>query len=529
LLRTPGPQLKDVASVMSNTLARAHDQQPPFDRRLHSRQPIRSLTYVELDEGNGGIVLNLSEGGFSVQAVTSLMDEVLPSIRFQLPESEVWVQASARISWTSSSRKEAGLEFINLREDSLKRIREWLVHETLPAGTPGDAGAPSETGMTAAAEAGVANAAIPSFHEGTALTAEPPSEGRRDEQYRVAAPLLGDESTAPVAPVSEPASSTPVESLESGADVGHEVQPTPAIEPNQETPHFAARLFRNKWAMAALAAILAIGSLAAGWAAGEGEFGAFLQRSRRTTGQKVPAERDVATNSASPVARVDEIEIINASNQRWMIPFNGPLNASEDGTRRQTPGRISAQTRNPPTGFRTWILSPPRQTRNTIDNSGTLKDNPPSLPNAAGAAENVLSSSGSINSQSLAGLPALRVPDPGPITGVVKQGHVVRRVDPAYPAIARSHRVEGTVRLNVTVGQDGSVRGVALLGGPPMLVEAAETAVRQWRYSPSTLDGKPVEFRQEVDLRFHAKARFIKPASRYGGVAQTGAESVGRK
>src|SRR4029077_15634269 len=97
-----------------------------------------------------------------------------------------------------------------------------------------------------------------------------------------------------------------------------------------------------------------------------------------------------------------------------------------------------------------------------------------------------------INSQILAGPPALRVPDPGPITGVVKQGHVVRRVEPTYPAIGRRHRVEGTVRLNVTVGQDGSVRGVALLGGPPMLVEAAETAVRQWLYSHSTLDGKPV-------------------------------------
>jgi protein TonB len=94
------------------------------------------------------------------------------------------------------------------------------------------------------------------------------------------------------------------------------------------------------------------------------------------------------------------------------------------------------------------------------------------------------------------------VPAPPTPTGIVKQGQLIHRVDPVYPTIAKEQHSEGTVRLNVTVGPDGFVRGVALLGGPRLLVEAAERAVRQWRYTPTLLDGKPVEFQREVDLTF---------------------------
>ena len=83
------------------------------------------------------------------------------------------------------------------------------------------------------------------------------------------------------------------------------------------------------------------------------------------------------------------------------------------------------------------------------------------------------------------GPPVLRVPEPPPATGVVKQGQLLFRVDPGYPTLARNQRVEGTVRLNVTIAADGSVRGVSVLDGPRLLVEAAEKAVLRWRYSPT--------------------------------------------
>src|SRR5277367_98310 len=118
---------------MSNPLAQAHDHLPDSDRRQYPRQPIPSLAYVELDEGNGGIVLNVSEGGLAVQAVMSLVDDVLPSVRFQLSESDGWIQANARITWTGQSRKLAGLQFVDLPDDARGRIKEWLIREALPA------------------------------------------------------------------------------------------------------------------------------------------------------------------------------------------------------------------------------------------------------------------------------------------------------------------------------------------------------------------------------------------------------------
>jgi TonB family protein len=488
---------------MSNTLAQAHDPLQPSDRRLHSRQPIRSLAYVALDEGNGGIVLNISEGGFSVQAVTSLMDDLLPGVRFQLSESEGWVEANARITWTGQSRKVAGLEFVDLPEDTRNRIREWLVRETQPVGSPGDASAVVEDIVAPAPEIGNCESGI--------LTApivapEVSVEDQREELHegprRDAKPAVASESVTPTVPSVVVLSAPAPDVFTPTADEGRESQPAPTPRKAEAKLHFVARLFHNKWALAGLVALLAVGSLAAGWMAGQGAFGKVLQRAQSLAPQGGAALRDLVSNSANHAAKINEIEIVNANSQRWTIPFNGPLNDPEDGARRQASGNTSYQPRKAPTGFRMWIPTPPRQVRAATDSGEALKENPPAVPNGSGASDNVFSS-GSNSSQTLAVRPALRVPEPPPATGIVKQGHVIRRVIPVYPTLARNPLVEGTVRLNVTVGEDGTVRGVALLGGPSLLVDAAENAVRQWRYAPATVDGRPIEFQQEVDLSFH--------------------------
>src|ERR1700728_2184890 len=127
LLRNPGPQPNEVAPVMQDTFARAHDSISASERRAYTRQLIPSLAYVELDEGNGGIILNISEGGLSVQAVAGLMDGLLPGVRFQLAETDIWIEAHARITSTDETRKVAGLEFVGPLQDCSGRLRKWLV------------------------------------------------------------------------------------------------------------------------------------------------------------------------------------------------------------------------------------------------------------------------------------------------------------------------------------------------------------------------------------------------------------------
>jgi len=99
------------------------------DRRAHFRQPVRSLAYVELGDGNGGIALNISEGGMAVQAVMSLGGDDLPSVRVQLSHSKKQIQVKGRVAWTGDLRKLAGVEFVDVTEETRKQIREWIALE----------------------------------------------------------------------------------------------------------------------------------------------------------------------------------------------------------------------------------------------------------------------------------------------------------------------------------------------------------------------------------------------------------------
>ena len=115
---------------MSHVFANVESKTRPSDRRVFGRQPVRSLAYVELGEGNGGIVLNVSEGGLAVQAVMSLMTDELPCMRLQLSHSKKQIEAKGRIVWTSEFRKLAGVEFVDLSPEAASQIREWVSLET---------------------------------------------------------------------------------------------------------------------------------------------------------------------------------------------------------------------------------------------------------------------------------------------------------------------------------------------------------------------------------------------------------------
>ena len=79
---------------------------------------------------------------------------------------------------------------------------------------------------------------------------------------------------------------------------------------------------------------------------------------------------------------------------------------------------------------------------------------------------------------------------------------LVRRVDPAYPAIAVAARVSATVQLEAEVDARGEVARVSVERGHPLFDEAAVAAVRQWRYQPLLLNGEPTGFILTVTVRF---------------------------
>ena len=70
------------------------------------------------------------------------------------------------------------------------------------------------------------------------------------------------------------------------------------------------------------------------------------------------------------------------------------------------------------------------------------------------------------------------------------------KVSPVYPEIARRMSITGTVRLAVVVAPNGTVKSSKAVGGHPMLVNAAQDAMRQWRFEPAVAESSGiVEFK----------------------------------
>ena len=79
---------------------------------------------------------------------------------------------------------------------------------------------------------------------------------------------------------------------------------------------------------------------------------------------------------------------------------------------------------------------------------------------------------------------------------------LLKKVPPVYPTQALQMRIQGTVTLLATIGKNGSIKDVKVVSGPAPLARAAMDAVRQWKYSPSTLNGEPVEAQTEINIKF---------------------------
>ena len=77
-------------------------------------------------------------------------------------------------------------------------------------------------------------------------------------------------------------------------------------------------------------------------------------------------------------------------------------------------------------------------------------------------------------------------------------------VAPAYPEIARTARVSAVVVLECTIDPTGHVADVRVVRGHPLFDEAALSAVRQWRYTATLLNGVPVPLLMTVTVRFTA-------------------------
>ena len=104
-------------------------------------------------------------------------------------------------------------------------------------------------------------------------------------------------------------------------------------------------------------------------------------------------------------------------------------------------------------------------------------------------------------------LPAPLPPDP-PAQKILRVGPGVREprriagTPPEYPVIARNARVQGTVILEAVINERGTIERIRVLRSVPLLDAAAITAVENWRYTPTLLNGVPVSVLMTITINF---------------------------
>jgi protein TonB len=105
------------------------------------------------------------------------------------------------------------------------------------------------------------------------------------------------------------------------------------------------------------------------------------------------------------------------------------------------------------------------------------------------------------------GISAPPPPPPPPqapvrVGGDVKAPNKIHDVNPVYPQIAKTAKIQGIVIIEATIGKDGNVKDAKVLRSVQLLDQAALDAVKQWKFTPTLLNGVPVEVVMTVTVNF---------------------------
>lgn len=105
---------------------------PARQARTHYRHELRTLTYVTLDEANGGIIRNLNGEGAAVQAVAPLRPQQRVRLRFELRFPRLRVETHGQVSWANPSGQ-CGIRFVDMPPRTSHQINEWIFSNLLDA------------------------------------------------------------------------------------------------------------------------------------------------------------------------------------------------------------------------------------------------------------------------------------------------------------------------------------------------------------------------------------------------------------
>jgi TonB family protein len=501
--------------------------------RAHMRRKLSPMAYVELGQDNGGILLNLGEGGFAVQSALALTSREFSELRFQVPAVPGWLTAAGRIAWISDSNKEAGIQFTELPGDARKEIQRWVLAEGEPEKTAERVPAPMRQSPP--------RQTVETAHHGSRAAQEPAAHSERTNgthMERERAPVMPRETVGVAFAEQPPQDFRFTDYSMFAADAG---KPGAWAEPVRRS---------GSWRRVVFGVLVAVLFFGLGATVGRETVERWIAEVAGRTQNQVSGTPNV-TPPAQPTAPAGSADAnseaksatddAHAGAEDGANPNSGTAAASGDA-KTSIEGNENAET--PASKSEAANSGSATETRKRMDSTATAgsavaaarprrstesvvpRDNretnsapdamtsehsilvnapepgsPPFFVNFPGEA---VSASGAIAISARRTLEILPRPA-GFGSERVVIGKLVSHSEPFYPAEARKQHLEGNVELQARVGRTGQIISVTPISGPRLLSSAAMTAVREWRYEPTFVNGDPAETLAEITVVFRLR------------------------
>jgi hypothetical protein len=521
-----------------------------LESRACDRRKLASMAYVELGQDNGGILLNVGEGGLAVQSALALSSREFSEIRFQLPSIRGWLAARARVAWMSDSRTEAGIQFLDMKPEVREQIHQWVAaegHARQMQQKKANLGEPQRKGLDADVRERpnqVATRYRGETSHGGEMSREPVGVGTQ---------MGGDAARDEGAPQAAAQGFRFGDYSMFGADAG-------AGNAGVEPVHA-----RRSWLSLALLAIcLAALFFVLGANIGRGRLDQWLASigaEKQSQGAPIDAESKQTSSEASAQAeaktRREEVEKkegegVKPDQRSDAAPdkiggTEGEKSASADNSgtdiaRPEADSDANAKGLSPsapsvtvpdsvasgaaavkPAPNKGRVLGETAKGSQTIIERGGAIERPnmvrggqailvsPPAPGSPPFFVNLTSEAVSASQWiAISARRSVRIPsNPAQSSFGGRErltiGKLIAHSEPFYPLEARDKRIEGSVDLRAIIGRTGEVINVTPVSGPPLLATAGATALREWRYEPTFIDGDPVETQADVTMVFRLR------------------------
>jgi protein TonB len=471
------------------------------NRRLHARRRIDHLVYASFGPGNGGILINLSEGGASFQGIAGVRTGQLLDLSFKIPGTGSLIEARGEVLWSNDSGKGGGLRFTDLSEEARQRLSEWLAND-----------APSSTklGEQVTSSAEPASTLIASYEN---LIRSSPTPAARERLETV--PVSPDPPASPIHPNFTLVPDEPPASKIGGARVG--VPSFILADYPQSQPQTSRSPRYVLFATGVLAGCIGVLAAIAGMH--------MLASSDRPT---IPeSTRSAAAPQVASEGRQNSADDgigLNDKNDKQAAWGDQSVEASEvprepvfNKMPPQEVAAIAPPAPRPELNLKPSQDSPPKTTPPGRRNLALLGPRMPAPRSAAEVREPPIADASTpafisaeeprLGTASMPDLP--KPPQPSAAKPDRPAGFMdavlIQHNPPIYPASAMKKHIEGRVTVSATIGTDGVPRGLRLVSGDPILGQAAQEAISQWRYVPAVSGGVPVESQLAISINFQSK------------------------